>query len=460
MSLYWTDRGGRFALPVFVLAALAAGLLPAEPAYAQTNERPKDRPGVTNQRFDDDCGVAALLMLLQRAGVSVTERQLLDGLDPGSKANALSAADLAGMVSSLGVNLQLDVGFLPLPAVARLAEREPFLVLLKPRVNVASYAIDHFILIEGRAGEGYLVADPDLPSRVRLTDAALGRDAHGRLIEGKPYALVLKLSRDSKRVAERLTPQPGDANLRQWDEAYRLPRALAPGKTVVSIGQLRQETKFTDPTSGVETMESSDVTVFGLSRGIGHRSEVSLSLARISGKGGFRLPDEPFTFERAGSFNATLGISHVPDLVLPQSLGVSTSAAIEWSDDPVPSAGSVNVNIDWAKAGFAAGLSTTLRYDNEFSAVLTPSVSYRLPIQRLFVLDAGLAAPYRIGDDRPNYEAQVALSRSLGSDFRLGAFFNASIFPEKGYRSHQFGVTLGYGIPRRFRLARDATEVR
>lgn len=460
MPLSLIGHGGRFALPVFVIAALAAGLLPAESASAQPNDRPKDRPGVTAQRFDDDCGVAALLMLLQRAGVSVTEQQLLAGLAPGSREDALSAADLAGMVSSLKANLQLDVGFLPLPAIARLAEREPFLILMKPRVNVSSYAIDHFILVEGRVGEGYLVADPDLPSRVRLSDASLGRDAHGRVIEGKPYAMVLKLSRDSKHVAQRLAPKPDDEDLRQWEQAYRLPRALAPGKTVVSLGYLRQEAKFTDPATGFESMESSNVTVFGVSRGIGHRSEVHLSLARIAGTGGFRLPGEPFTFERDGSFNAALGISHVPDIVLPRSLGVSTAAMIEWSDDPVPSAGSVNVNIDWAKAGFAAGLATTLRYDREFSAVLTPSVSYRIPVQQLFVLDAGLAAPYRVGDDRPNYEAQVALSRNIGFDFRLSAFFNASIFPEKGYRSHQFGVTLGYGIPRRFRRANNVSESR
>ncbi len=422
---------------------------------AEAKAQSADRPAVAAQRFDDDCGAAALVMLLQRAGVNISESELLAGLGPDSRVDALTAADLADLVSALGSGLQLDVGFLPLPAAARLAESEPFLILMKPRLSAGTAAIDHFILVEGRAGNGYLVADPDLPSRVRLTDTAFARDAHGKTIDGKPYAMILKLSRESGQVARLLPSRPGDAHLRQWEDVYNLPRVLAPGKTVLSLGQLRQETEFDDPVSGAGASEVSDVTLFSISRGIGHRTEIGLSLARISGKGGVRLPGEPFTFDRRGDFNAALGIRHVPNLALPHGLALSTAASIEWSDELAPSAGSVSANLDWARAGFVVGLGTTLRYDDEFSAVVTPSASYRLPVKRLFLLDAGVAAPYRIGDTKPNYEVNVSVSRNIGLDFQLGAFFNAGIFQDRGYSRRQFGVVLGYGIPRRFRHARE-----
>ncbi len=435
---------------------LAGGLFLPEAANAQSGERPP----VAAQRFDDDCGAAALVMLLQRAGIDITEKQLLAGLGPDARQDALTAADMAELVSALGMNLQLDVGFLPLPAAAEMAKSEPFLILIMPRSSAGTAAIDHFILVEGRAGDGFLVADPDLPSRVRLTDAAFARDVHGKSIDGKPYAMVLKLSRDDRQIARQLPAKPADAQLRQWEDVYNLPRVLAPGKTVMSIGQLRQEARFDDPVSGIETRDIGNITLLSVARGIGGRSEIGLSLAKFSGTGGVRLPGEPFTFDRRGDFNAALSIRHVPGFVLPHSLGLSTSASVEWSDELAPSAGSVSANLDWARSGFVVGVGTTLRYDGEFSAVVTPAVNYRLPVKRLFLLDAGVAAPYRIGDNRPSYEMQVSLSRHIGMDFQLGAFFNAGIFQDRGFSRHQFGVILGYGIPRRFRRSQEPGRLR
>ncbi|MGE3691545.1 MAG: cysteine peptidase family C39 domain-containing protein, partial [Novosphingobium sp.] len=360
------------------------------------NARSADRPAIIAQRFDDDCGAAALVMLLQRAGVDISAEDLLAGLKPGASADALSAADLAGLVSALGQGLRLDVGFLPVPMAATLAESEPYLILIKPRSQVGTVAVDHFILVEGRAADGFLVADPDLPSRVRLTDSAFARDAHGKQIDGKPYAMVLKLSRNDEQIAQRVPSEPGDAHLLHWEQAYNLPRVLPAGKTAVSVGQLWQKTRVDDPASSIETRQDNNVTVLGLSRGIGHRTEIGLSLARFSGTGSFRLPGEEFTVERQGTFNATLSIRHVPAVALPQGFGMSTAASVEWSDSAAPSAGSISADIQWAKAGFVLGVDTTLRHDREFSAFVTPTISYRLPVRRLFLLDSRMSATYRI----------------------------------------------------------------
>lgn len=439
--------GGRHALPFFLLSIAASLLIAPGVAFAQ----PGDRPGVTVQRYDDDCGVAALLMLLQRAGVNVTEKELLAGLKPGSSVEALTSADLADLVAALGVNLQLDIGFVPVSVAANLAQREPYLVLIKPRVFGASRAIDHFILIEGRVGNTYLTADPVLPSRVRLSDAVFARDVHGKVIDGKPYALVLKLSRDSKRVASQVPLKPSDERLRYWDQAYRLPLSLPAGKVVMSIGQHRQETGVIDQTAGTEANETSNVTVFSAAVGVGHRTELGLTLARITGSGLVRLPGETISFERSGDFSATLGVKHIPSIVLPQSVGLTTGAAIEWSNDIAPSAGSVSANISWVKGGFELGLGTMLRHDGKVAALITPSISYQLPVKRAFIIDAGIAAPYRIGDPRPFYEMQVSVSRNLGPNVLVSAYFSNGILMENGLHSRRFGLTLGYGIPRRFR---------
>lgn len=442
------ERGRRIALPFF-LSGFAALIVPA-PAWAQANL--VDHPPVIRQRFDDDCGLAALQMLLERAGLNVSIDALLAGLKPSANVDALTAADLTDMVAALKLNVQLDVGYLPLNTTAALASQEPFLVLLKPDALTGFDALDHFILVEGRKDQAFVVADPVLPQRVQLSDESFARDVHGRTMNGMKYAMLLRLVRNAEQTTKPLQFDPAaQPPLRSWEQAYRLPRLLPPGKIQLSLAQVRQENRERDPALNTAVIGDSDATVLNIAQGLGGRSQISLSFAGISGSGGFKRPGETFDLDRTGAFNAALAIDHVPDIVLPSSLALLTYAMLEWSDDLVPSAAAIGADTVWTNGYLTVAVNTDLRHEGRMIARVTPSVGYQLPPLAGFVFQAEMSAPFRIGSNRPRYETQLSFSRQLGMDWQIGAFFNSGLFEHKGERNRQFGVALTYGIPRRFR---------
>lgn len=439
--------GGRLSLPIFLTAYLMlVGLCPSS-----ADAEDLHRPAVLSQRYDDDCGLAALRMLLERAGIDVSDEELSAGLRPTSNETALSAADLADMVKALDRSLTLDVGFLPLAAVARFAEREPFLILMKPRSFGGADAFDHFILVEGRTAGSYVVADPVLPKRARLSDQLLGKDAHGKSIDGQPYIMILRLAFADNQAIRLMLPMASDSTLRFWEQAYRLPRVLPVGKSEISISQIHQRERVSDSSVGIEIDRVSDVTVVRLARGVGTRTQLGASVARIAGSGGFRFPGETLSFDRSGEFNASLRLDHIPDIVLPSSFGISTSATLEWENRLSPSAISFGGTVEWTRRQFGAGVELDVRYDGKMIAVATPSISYRLPTKSGFLLDARIAAPYHFGANRPDYALQFSVGRYMSEDLHLGAFANLGILQQKGVSDNQFGLTLTYGVPRRFR---------
>lgn len=397
-------------------------------------------------------------MLLQRAGVEVKDKELLGGLSMTSGENALTAADLSDMVKALKLNIHLEVGFLPLDAIPQLASREPFLILMTSRSIGGSDAFDHFILIEGRASGSFVIADPILPNRTRLKDETFHSDAHGKMIDGRAYAMVLKLTKQGSKVSRLLPSDIEDNYLRDWEQAYRLPRMLPPGKWVLSASQIRQNDNVSDVIEGVKIKSTTDVSVISVSRGVGKRSQVNLNLALISGTGDFRLPGEAFSFDRRGTVHGEMRFEQIPDISLHHSFEFSTSAALEWENGAIPSAVSANAALEWAGGPLAVGLAANARFDGRFVAIATPSISYRIPTRSGFSIEAAITSPYRIGDSRPNVDLQIAVSRHLGIDFQVSAFFNQSILLNRGAQYNQLGITLTYGVPRRFRRAKIAPD--
>ena len=440
-------KGKRISLPFFsfcLVAFIVPQKLLAQAAVAEY-------PPVIAQRYDDDCGLAALQMLLERAGLNVSMDTLLAALNPTANVDALTAADLTDMVAALERDVRLDVGYLPLDTTAALASQEPFLVLMKPDALTGFDAFDHFVLVEGRQDQGFVVADPVLPQRVRLSDETFSRDVHGRAINGVKYAMLLRLVRNAKPIAEPLRSDPGAQALRSWEQAYRLPRLLPPGKMQLSLTQMRQENRVWDPALAASVASDSNPTLLNIARGLGKRSQLGISLARIPGGGGFKRPGETFDLGRTGSFNAALAIDHVPDIVLPPSLALFTYATVEWSDGLTPSAAAIGSDIIWTNGYLTAAVNADLRHEGQLIARVTPTVAYQLPTQAGFIFQAGLAAPFRVGSKRPDYEMQLSVSRILSLDWQINGFYNSGLFEQRGDRNRQFGVTLTYGIPRRFR---------
>jgi hypothetical protein len=50
-------------------------------------------------------------------------------------------------------------------------------------------------------------------------------------------------------------------------------------------------------------------------------------------------------------------------------------------------------------------------------AILTPSISYRLPTKQGLVFDAALLAPYRVDAKRPDYKVELQPAAGLGQMF-------------------------------------------
>lgn len=436
------------ALP-FLFAVGVSNCLTVRPAQAE------ERRQVLQQNYDDDCGLAALRMLLERAGIEATDSQLLANLRADSGENALSASDLREMVAGLKAGVQLDVGFLPIAASERLATNEPFLVLMKPQYLQGQVGIiGHFILVEGRTGSDFLVADPVLEKRTRMARELFAAGTHGKVINDQPHIMVLRLTRNGNAAGQPIAPVSQDMKLRSWEQANLLPRALPPGKLVMSVSHVQQREGVDDPPLGLAIAGSASTTILNIARGIGNRTQIGLSVANTAGSGSFRFPGETISFDRNGSMSAVLQLDHIPNLVLPASLGLSTSAAIEFDKSIKPVAATAGADLEYTNGRLGASLGTELRFDGKLLAVVTPMVNYRLPTKSGFVFNVGLSAPYRVGADRPEYELQASVHRQIGMDFQISAFFLKSIFQQAGTSSHLFGLTLTYGVPRRFRRAR------
>ncbi len=450
MNPLFCEKGKRVVLPFFLLGF--AALVVPQPAEARETIA-RDTP-VIPQQFDDDCGLAALQMLLQRSGLNTSTDALLVGLKPSANVSALTAADLTDMVAALNLNVRLEVGYLPLDTASMLASQEPFLVLMKPDALTGFGALDHFILVEGRQAQNFVVADPVLTQRVRLSDESFARDVYGRTINGAKYAMLLRLVRNGEQIEQPLQLNLATQQLRSWEQAYRLPRLLPAGKTGVSLTQARQDFRRQDQTLNTEFKSGSDATLLGIARGLGGRSQINFSLARISGDGGFKRPSEAFDLAQTGAFNADLTIDHVPAIVLPSSLALFTYATAEWSGDVTPSAAAIGAYTVWSNGYLTGSVDTELRHEDRLIARVTPAINYQLPPWKGFIFQGEIAVPFRVGSNRPNYETLLSVSRQLDFDWQISAFFSSGLLERKGERSRQFGVSLTYGIPRRFQRIR------
>jgi hypothetical protein len=105
---------------------------------------------------------------------------------------------------------------------------------------------------------------------------------------------------------------------------------LPKGKVVVSISHFRQGETVSDPEQGLDINGHSNATVLNFSHRLGDRTQIGLSLARSSGNIGFKIPGESFSIEQGGIYNASVRVDHIPGIVPPASLGISTSAELEW----------------------------------------------------------------------------------------------------------------------------------
>lgn len=437
---------GAQCAPLFFCVAIFAGMQLPSPAFGQGPRL----PAVIAQSYDDDCGLAAVRMLLERAGHNITDRDLLANLKHTSGENALTAADLRDMVIGLGKGLELDIGWLPPDVIPVLAKREPFLVLMRPRSFDGADGFDHFILIEGHSGDSYAVSDSILASRSQLSDELLRKDSHQKIDGSRALIMVLRL-KSAKRAPALLPLSNNNFGMHRWEQSYRLPRVLPNGKMQASLSVVGQRQALAISEMDLSIADRSTATIASISRGIGHRSQLDLTATRFTGNGSFRLPGEALEFRQDAKLNAAVAITHIPNIQLPRSLGLSTSATLDWEKNALPSAITLGAQLGWVKGRLTSTLGFDARYDGRLAAAVYPAISYRLPTKQGFVFETTIAAPFLIGRGQPEYEAEVSVGKRIGLDWYISAFASTVLLQPSGIDSKRLGLTVTYGIPRRFR---------
>ncbi|MDP1568647.1 MAG: cysteine peptidase family C39 domain-containing protein [Vicinamibacterales bacterium] len=138
-----TARGvaGASGAAALVCALLATAYRVEHPALVQA----LDSRGVVHQRTVDDCGVAALIMLLERMGHGVDTEQFFTKLSvpPGG----LSLTEMSIGAASEGLALR--------PVSVAPARHETL-----PPPWIAHLSWNHYVVVEAHHGDRLIVADP------------------------------------------------------------------------------------------------------------------------------------------------------------------------------------------------------------------------------------------------------------------------------------------------------------
>lgn len=438
---------GRHVRPAFIfIVVLFVEAHLSNPAQAQIS----DRPVVVAQQFDDDCGLAALRMLLQRSGIEVSESELASSLLPSQSLDALSASDLAMMVENLGLGLRLDVLFLPVGAIEQFSEFEPFIILLKPQPLSGNAVFNHFVLVEAKTDSGYLVADPILGERIELSDRDLAERTHGRQVAGNLNPMILRLTRSGQGSGVALPVIATDQRLMDWEAAYRQPRLVPNGKTQLSFGFNVQSERFR-PEDGVLLGETNRELSLGFTHGLSGRTQFGLSLSFSDGSGLIELDGDRSSFALDNVSAATLSFQHVPRIELPSGLGLITSAELTWTDRPQPLYATLGADFSYVYDDFTFGLGTEVLYNGSSYWQVTPSASYSTVFAESLMLDFSIAVPFDVKFGTHSYEAEVAVSRNFGPDLLLRGSVNYGLSDDHTSEQVGAGIELVYGIPRRFR---------
>jgi ABC-type bacteriocin/lantibiotic exporter with double-glycine peptidase domain len=160
-----------WALKRFAVGALVGvGCVLAARVSAEMLDRPSylDASGIVRQRSTTDCGLAALATLASMIGAPLDYHELL--VDAGIVTDGLTLGAIQRIASRNGISLE--------GVAAAAAESLPVPWLAHWRSGNG-----HYVVVERREGDGWIVADPGR-GRIRYSGRAFRRRWSG-------YALVI-----------------------------------------------------------------------------------------------------------------------------------------------------------------------------------------------------------------------------------------------------------------------------
>lgn len=432
---------------VFSLTGLCVFSMFLYPTLANSQSYPQR---VIFQSYDDDCGIAALQMLLMRHGHVISQKDLISKLDAEINVDALSAADLSTIVDDLDIGLNLDIGFMPIFAALDMAKEEPFLILISPRRSASDGIFKHFVVVEGVLDQNLILADPYLGSRTKLGADAIPNITHGRAVGDDFYMMVLRLSQNKRPARLGLPMEVPSRPISTVETAYNQPHLLPPRKTVVST-----EISFQNSTARLE-----DGSVFNqkfrthtllLERGIKRNLQVSFSLSKSSGEG--TIDDENYTTHLIYSAPAiaTIAANYIPEMVLPSGLSILTSSQLTWQVGSKHVDSRIDFDVDYSLENTGIGLNYTIHDSTNNSDSLSPYAYVKFGFLNSKVADVNLSSQIKNNFDLSSYQIDLNLSTKVDKDLSLTGSFGFKKDLDVKENSFFLGLKITQGIPRRFR---------
>jgi hypothetical protein len=409
------------------------------------------RPSVFAQRFDDDCGISALRMLLQRAGQQVSDAQLFAAISPSTDVEALSSRDLQRVVEALGLGYSLDIGYTDAATATDLTEFEAFMVLIKPTAMIGLSTINHFVLVEGATEEGWLVADPILADRVIFPYEDIQAKLVGRELDGTTYPMILRLTKDAQGAAASIAILETDLERMTWTAAYNKPRSLQKGKTVINFGASLARIDI-KPGFGLSEMITGQTLSFGATRGLSPRTMgrfnlnhtiTDVTVSALGASVSFRL-DESISF--------SFGLDHLPKVDLPNAFALSTSTDVSWDGSGNSTSLSVGAQFSYVDENWTFGLGAGANYDGTLQGQMTPSVGYTKDFEKASV-DLTLSLPTDLQTGDTDVSINVVVLKPINNDLSLQFSGGLSGNPGSDVLASSVSMQVVYAIPRLFRRA-------
>jgi predicted double-glycine peptidase len=438
---------------LFVFAALAAALTastpaPAAPAFASAASG--NFAGISRQRWDSTCGLAALATLMRVWGgdTRATEDELLrlwrtlPGSSEAALRDGLSRAALSELVRSWGLPFAPTEWIALRPRdLPRLAK--PVVVLIR-RPNAPA---GHFVVLKGVRDGTALLADPLLGHVAEPLDTFVAQWADA----GGARGLILPVERaDGRALAESALRMPGEAGavVRHASprEAVLRGQALtAPGQFVVTIEHSRTSVQGNP---GTRAPLDSRGSISSLEVQWGARDGIALS-AGVAVRSFRHLREEGRTaWQESRKADLTLGLSALlreerddgtPSITGTVTAGLGAASIVDWVEVEVRAdrnwrnfSAYAAVGAGQAFGGAGAGDVSSQSYNARGGVSFAPA-------GRVYIL-AELGVSKEAGFP-PVVSATLGLNGEIGRGFVLTPTI---AWTAGGYRSRTIGVSVTF----------------
>lgn len=309
------------------------------------------------------------------------------------------------------------------------------------------------MVVQRKLTGGFLVSDPLLPTRTMLTESLIRRDAHQKVVGGDPYIFVLRLIDRRGTAAPAFAPRDEDERVQGWADTYRLPRALPPRKITITASIVRGASKFLIGDGGQLRNEETGGQIVA-TRGMGHGSQLSLGFSHRGSAADLTLFDTPFSLGRSSRSSATIDWTTFHSWSMPAEVAASTSVRANWSTIGAPDTLSGSIELTKRASNFGFSLNTELLIGADIknlSVIVTPTVSYSLPLGRGYLTGASVTMPTVNLRTPTSAYLSAFVSHNISPNLSLALYADREMMRLDGTSDSHFGIALTWGIPRRMR---------